>query len=157
MGEIVFLGLFLIACCYLLFLTFSFPVNILDKSGGAGLFPRIVLLFLMVFLIIRMVQLLCRKNKEPFVFLEMFQGTRLFYLIGLAVYVAALKVVGYFICTVLFLGVTINLLYKQQKGGWGSIKAVVIRNVLIVAFVLAMNFFFAKVLHVMLPEGILFQ
>lgn len=157
MGEIVFLGLLLLFCGYLFFLTFSFPVNILERSGGAGLFPRIVLIFLMVFLIIRVVQILGQKKKNPFVFAEMFQGTRLFYLIALVAYVAALKILGYFICTILFLGVMINVLYRQLKGEWGSPGTIAVRNVLIVVFAAVMNLFFANILHVLLPVGILFK
>lgn len=157
MGEIVFLGLLFLFCGYLFYLTFSFPVNILERSGGAGLFPRLVLIFLMVFLIIRIVQILCVKKKSPFVFVEMFQGTRLFYLIALVAYVAGLKIFGYFICTILFLGVTINVLYRQLKGGWGSAGAIVIRNVSIVVFAAVMYFFFAQILRVLLPTGILFK
>lgn len=157
MGEILFLGLLILFCGYLFFLTFSFPVNILERSGGAGLFPRLVLTFLMIFLIIRIIQIVSQKQKSPFVFTEMFQGTRLFYLIALVVYVGALKILGYFICTTLFLAVMINVLYRQIKGEWGSAGTIVIRNAMIVVFVTVMNFFFAGVLHVLLPTGILFR
>lgn len=157
MGELVFLGLLFLLCGYLFFLTFSFPVNILERSGGAGLFPRLVLLFFMIFLVIRVVQILCRKKKDPFVFLEMFQGTRLFYLIALIAYVAMLKILGYFICTILFLAVTINVLYRQQKGGWGSAGTIVVRNAAIVVFAAVMYLFFAHILHVLLPTGMLFK
>ncbi len=157
MGEIVFSGLLFLFSGYLFYLTFDFPVNILERSGGAGLFPRIVLAFLMVFLIIRIVQILCQKEKKPFVFTEMFKGIRLFYLITLVAYVALLKVLGYFICTTLFLAVMINVLYRQVRGEWGTVKTIVLRNVLIVAFAVLMNLFFAKILHVLLPVGILFK
>jgi len=74
----------------------------------------------------------------------MFQGTRLFYLIALVVYVGALKILGYFICTTLFLAVMINVLYRQIKGEWGSAGTIVIRNAMIVVFVTVMNFFFCR-------------
>lgn len=157
MGEIVFSGLLFLLSGYLFYLTFDFPVNILERSGGAGLFPRIVIAFLMIFLFIRIVQILCQKEKKPFVFTEMFKGTRLFYLITLTAYVALLKVLGYFICTTLFLAVMINVLYRQVQGDWGSVKIIAIRNLLIVVFAILMNLFFAKILHVLLPVGVLFQ
>ena len=157
MGEIVFLGLLFLLSGYLFYLPFYFPVNILERSGGAGLFPRIVLAFLMVFLIIRIIQILCQNEKKPFVFAEMFKGTRFFYLITLTAYVALLKVFGYFICTTLFLAIMINILYRQVLGEWGSVKIIVIRNLLIIAFAVLMNLFFSKILHVLLPVGILFQ
>jgi len=64
MGEILFLSLFLIGSIYLFLLTGDFRLSKMDTSGGAALFPRIVIIFLCLFLVIRIIQALCEKEKS---------------------------------------------------------------------------------------------
>jgi len=154
MGELIFLGILLAICVYFFTLTSGFAVSILDKSGGAAVFPRIVIIFLAVFIIARMVTVLLEKEKKPFAFLELFQGMRLFFFASLVIYILALKPVGYVLTTTAFLVVVINGFYYKVKGNWGSVPAIVVRNMLLVAFVMLMEFFFVRILHIMLPAGI---
>ena len=157
MGELIFLGIVMAVCAYFYTLTFGFAVSILDKSGGAAVFPRFVILFLAVFLVVRFITVLREKQKKPFAFKELFTGMRLFFFVSLIGYILALKHLGYLICTLAFLMVTVNVFYYKTKNGWGPVKSIVLRNVLLAVFTLAMNYFFVRILHIMLPSGFLPQ
>lgn len=155
MGECLFLSILLAICAIAFFLTFGFKVSILDTSGGAALFPRIIILFLAVVCIIRIIQILREKEKHPFVFWELFKGYRLFFLAMMACYIFLLKPVGYILTTSIFMLVTVNVFYRETTGNMGSIKSIVIRNVLSIVFVAVLYVFFARVVHIMLPAGLL--
>jgi len=154
-GEIIFLGILFLACSYLFSLTFSFQTSVLDKSGGAALFPQIVIIFLLIFLALRIILILRTKEKKPFVFLELFQGMRLFFFTALVLYIIAIKPVGYVISTIIYLLIVINVFYYSTRGNWGNPKSILIRNTCIFAFVFLMNTFFASMLKVLLPQGFL--
>lgn len=156
MGELVFLLLLLILCAVCFVQTLSFPVSILDQSGGPALFPQIVLVLLAVVIVLRMIQFLREKEHAHFVFRELFTGRRLFFFGSLIVYVLLFQWLGYILSTALFLLVTVNYFYFVVKGNRGSVKAIVVRNVSVVAFSIVMYVFFANILHIMLPTGQLF-
>ena len=153
MGEFVFLGIILAICGYFYYLTYDFAISPFDKSGGAALFPRIVLICIAIFVIIRIIQVALQKEKGKFVFGELFRGMRLFFFASFVIYVALLDIFGYIICTILFLAVTINVFYKKVNNCWGPIKSIVIRNCSIVVFTFAMEFFFSNLLGILLPNG----
>lgn len=155
MGEIIFLGILMAICIWFYTLTFGFAVSILDKSGGASVFPRFIIIFLMIFLIVRMITVLRQKQKAEFVFTELFKGMRLFFFACLVCYILVMKHLGYILSTAVFLAVTVNFFYYKTKDNWGSVRAIAVRNVLLLGFVLAMNYFFTRILHIMLPAGIL--
>ena len=155
MGELIFLGILMVICIYFYTLTFGFAVSILDKSGGAAVFPRFVIIFLAVFLVVRIISVLREKQKKPFAFKELFTGLRLFFFASLICYILALKHLGYLICTSVFLMVTVNVFYYKTKDNWGPVRSIVLRNVLLVVFTLVMNYFFVRILHIMLPSGFL--
>lgn len=155
MGELIFLGLIAAICGVFFYLTFDFQVSLLDRSGGAAMWPRIIIAFLMIFVIIRFIQVVRTKKKEEFVFLELFRGPRLFLLAALVVYIIAFKPVGYIFSTSLFLLVVVNVFYKWTKGNFGTVKSIVVRNVLLIAFVVALYFFFAEIVNIPLPVGTL--
>ena len=50
MGELVFLALLLAVCTLFYGMSFDFKTSILDTSGGAALWPRIVIIFLVMFI-----------------------------------------------------------------------------------------------------------
>lgn len=154
MGELIFLGILLVVCIYFYTLTFGFAVSILDKSGGAAVFPRIVIVFLMVFLIVRAVTVLKDKQRKPFAFKELFLGMRLFFFTSLICYILVFKFLGYVISTTLFLVVTINVFYFKTKKQLGSVQAIAVRNFMAIIFVLLMNYFFVHILHIVLPAGL---
>lgn len=153
MGEVVFLSVLLIVCGLFFGLSFGFQTSVLDTSGGAGLWPRIIIIFMAVFLVIRIVQVLRDKNRAKFVFTELFKGPRLFFLVALAAYMILFKFLGYIVCTIAFLFVVVNMFYKWTNDSWGNMKSIIVRNVLCVVFVLALYFFFTDVVHILLPVG----
>lgn len=157
MGELFFLLFFIVLSIYFFFLTGDFRISPLDKSGGASVWPRIVLVFMLLFLVIRTIQVIFAKNRKQFVFLDLFKGIRLFFLACFVGYIALFKFLGYFISTLLFLVLTINVFYKYCRSSFGTKKQIIVRNLIIVAFVALMQIFFSGVLKIMLPSGIFFR
>ncbi len=155
MGEIIFLIVLLLLGGVLFQQTFTFGVSILDQSGGPALFPRIVLAILAIAIIIRLISVLREKKHEHFVFIELFTGNRLFFFLSLILYIVTFKFLGYILSTCLFLMITCNYFYYVVKGNKGSVKSIAVRNIGIVVFAVVMYVFFANVLHIMLPAGIL--
>ena len=74
MGELVFLALLLAVCTLFYGMSFDFKTSILDTSGGAALWPRIVIIFLVMIIIIRGIQAIKERDRKQFVFKELFQG-----------------------------------------------------------------------------------
>ena len=155
MGEIIFLVFLLISGGVMFWSTFSFRTNPLDTSGGPAIFPQIVLAFLMLMVVIRIVEILCSKEKKPFAFVEMFKGSRLFFLVSLGVYIFLIKPLGFIVSTVLFMTVVIlGFRYSMSKsvGKPGSVAIAVGASA---AYAVLMYVLFAKVLSIFLPAGIL--
>jgi len=69
--------------------------------------------------------------------------------------VLLLKGLGYIISTILFLIITCNGFRFYETNSWEFKKSLVVSNLLLVVFVLALNFFFKNLLSVYLPAGIL--
>lgn len=157
MGELIFLGILAVVSVYFFILTGDFRISPLDKSGGAAVWPRLVLGFMLLFIVVRAIQILVRKENDHFVFLELFKGIRLFFLASFVAYIALFKFLGYYIATIAFLAATVNVFYKYTKGNFGSKKHIIIRNLIIIVFVTLMDFFFSDVLHIMLPSGTIFN
>lgn len=153
MGELVFLALLLAVCTLFYGMSFDFKTSILDTSGGAALWPRIVIIFLVMIIIIRGIQVIKERDRKQFVFKELFQGSRLFFLLSLFGYVILFRYAGYLISTMLFLLITMNVFYKITRDNFGSMRSIIVRNGVAVAFVFGCNFFFAEVVHIALPQG----
>ncbi len=154
MGEIIFLAILGLFLGYLFLTTSSFPISVMDNSGGAAFFPRIVLGFLIALIIIRIISILFTREKSKFIIKEMFQGIRLFFVISLILYATILPIIGYIISTTLFLIVVVNVFYYKANETLGTTKTIIIRNVLLLTFVLSLNIFFTEILGVVLPVGI---
>ncbi len=157
MGELIFNAIIAVVGVILFVMTYSFPSSIIDKSGGAGMFPRIVIIFLFAFLIIRTVQILRseEERKKKFVFLEMFNGSRLIYILSTLAYFLLVKPVGFIISSVIYLVIIILYFYKLQEGKWLSGKGSVIVVICVTAGVILLDYLFCRVLGVLLPRGIL--
>jgi len=153
MGELIFLALLLVIGISFWFMTFSFTVSPLDKSGGAGVFPRMVIILLLAFVVLRIFQVLRKKEKAHFIFLELFSGIRLFFLLSFVVYVVALNWLGYLISSILFLAITTNYFSYKTRDSFGTVKLIVLRNAGVIAFVFATYHFFDTTLHIALPRG----
>ncbi len=154
MGEMIFLFLLLVVCALSFRMTFDFPVSLLDKSGGASLFPRIIIIALASFIIIRIIQILIRKEKTQFIFKELFTKERGFFFISFLVYVICLNFLGYVLSTILFLSVTISVFFNITTGFYGTKKHKIRRIIAVVVFSFLMYFFFGKIINILLPTGV---
>ncbi|WP_010169066.1 tripartite tricarboxylate transporter TctB family protein [Candidatus Epulonipiscium viviparus] len=156
MGEIIFNIILIILSIGMYVATYRFPVSIIDKSGGAALFPRIVIIGLIVLLIIRTVIILksqAEKDKQ-FIFLEIFVGRRLaFYLLFIA-YALTITTLGFFISSSIFLAIAIPFLYKLQHGNFMNKKQIITTIVTSTISVYVLYFIFTNYFNVMLPSGI---
>ena len=155
MGEIILLLCFAAMSFAMLVMAKDFRVSKMDSSGGAAMFPRIVIILLLIFIAVRIVQILLKKEKRPFAGRELFTGSRFFFVLCLVGYVLLLKPLGYILSTSLFLILAVNRFYRIERGTNGSPAAIAARNVLLVLFVLAMNWAFGSILSVRLPAGLL--
>ncbi len=154
MGEIVFLSVFLVISAGLYYLTGSFRISKMDHSGGAALFPRIVIILLAVCILLRIIQILKQKEKKEFVWKSLFTRGRMEFVAALVVYVLCLKPVGYLISTALFLIFVVNRFYRIEYNGWGTARGVIVRNAALIAFTIAIYLVFHRLLGVSLPRGV---
>ena len=156
MGELVFLAVVSAVAVVMFIMTFQFPSSILDQSGGAGLFPRIIVVLLLACVLMRLFQFRKKTElKKHFVFLEMFQGLRLVYILMTGVYIALRAPLGYVISTIAYMLALINFFYYAQLERKPSVKTETVIAAAIVAGTVGIYWFFGSVLHVMLPAGLL--
>lgn len=157
MGELIFNALLAVIAVILYVMTFDFPTSIFDKSGGAAMYPRIVIIALLILLAIRSVQILQspEENKRKFVFFEMFRGSRLIYILTTFAYFLLVKRIGFIVCTVVYLIGMILYFYTLQEQKHPSTKMVLIVAVAVIPSVVALDYLFCKLMGVLLPAGIL--
>ncbi len=156
MGELIFMGITALAAIAMFFMTASFPVSIIDKSGGPALFPRIIVILLIVFILIRSVIVLKDKEllKKPFIFTEIFKGSRLIYLLVTLAYILLIKQVGFLIMTTVYLfGLTQYLFFIQQDHTM-NLKRNLITGVGALVVTIGIYLLFSNVLGIRLPKGI---
>lgn len=157
MGEIFFLLILAAAGIGMFGMSFGFQVSRIDSSGGPALFPRIVIVILLVFVIIRITMI--SKNKEElsrkFHFVEIFQGSRLVFLLLFLGYALLMKPLGFVISSSLFLIASVTFLHKKQYGEGITVKKGLILYPVIVAAVTVLYYIFVYKLNVLLPGGIL--
>lgn len=157
MGEILFLSILGVVDVIMFFLTFTFPASIIDQSGGAGLFPRIVLVLLLVFLAVRIITILRseEEKKKPFAFLEIFKGRRLVFLLAFVLYAFSMSTLGFVISSGIFLSAMIIFLRWCQYGEWMPVKKSVLTVLISFVCVFVIYYVFTHYLNVMLPAGFL--
>lgn len=157
MGEIIFLIILAAAGVGMFGMSFGFQVSRIDTSGGPALFPRIVIVILLAFIIIRIVMI--SKNKEElgkkFHFLEIFMGSRLVFLLLFLAYALLMKPLGFVISSSLFLMIAVTFLHKKQYGEGVTAKKGLILYPVIVIAVTVLYYIFVYKLNVLLPGGIL--
>ncbi len=157
MGEIIFLLLIAAAGGYYYYESLGYTVGRFDTTGGGGIFPRAILLVLFVLLAARLIEILLKKEKAPFKFFGYLKGVGGVFFISFAAFVLLIRPLGFVVDAILFALFSVNFLYYKAKDDkkLGGTKAVVIRTVCIIAYVLLVNWFFTDVLSVNLPAGIL--
>lgn len=157
MGELIFNALLAVVAVIMFVMTYSFPTSIFDKSGGAGLYPRIVIICLLILLLIRTVQVLRseEEKKRKFVFLEMFQGPRLIYILTTLAYFLLVTSIGFVLTTIAYLIWSILYFYCLQEKKRPSKKTAAIVVVSVIPSVIVLDYLFCNVLGVLLPAGIM--
>jgi len=156
MGEIIFLGIWMAIAVAMYIVSFQFPAIKIDKSGGGGVFPRIVITLFVVLLAIRIIQIIATKEtKKKFAFLEIFKGPSLVYLIATTVYFLSCKAVGFILMTIVYLIGMIIFCYRVSEGKFPSVLKTIIICVAVIVGVVAFAWLFSAKLQVLLPKGIL--
>ena len=157
MGELIFNALLAVVGVVLYVMTYSFPTSIFDKSGGAGMYPRFVIIALMILLAVRTLQILKSPEEKhrKFIFFEMFHGPRLIYILTTLAYFLLVKRIGFIICTAIYLIGMILYLWALQEQKRPSRKMAAIVAAAVVPSVVALDWLFCEVMGVLLPAGIL--
>lgn len=156
MGELIFMALTMLVSVLGFIQSFSWPVIPDDTSGGAALTPRIILVGLFICCLIRCIELLRNKEalRKQFVFLDLFYSHRGFFLLFMVLYAASIQFLGFLIATILFLNLTVNVMYYFAKGNLGKPAFIAVRTVCLCAAAVGTAWFFGSVLRIMVPTGI---
>lgn len=157
MGEIIFIGILSVIGLAMFGASFFFQASLIDKSGGPALFPRIIIVALLVLLLVRAIQILRSKKQRAthFAFAEMFQGARLVFLILFFLYAITITTLGFVVSSTLFLIAAILFLYKQQYNKKMPVKKIILCCLCCGVGVFAVNYCFVNFFNVVLPSGIL--
>lgn len=154
MGESVFLGIWAVIAVVMHAVSYQFPILKIDKSGGGGVFPRIVTIIFLALIFIRIMQVVITKQtKKKFHFVEIFKGASLVYLISTAIYFMAVKYVGFIITTAIYLIWMILYCYKVSEGKKASKRFTSAVVVVVIIATIVFDWLFSSQLKVLLPEG----
>ena len=157
MSEFVFLaGLAVLALLgYSEVLTYT--VTKYDRTGGPAIYPKMLLILLLVALAIRGIQILASKKKEKFKWGSLFSGQRGVFFVSFVLFVMLMKPLGFILDGTIFLVFTTFYLYYKSTGdkSLGGKKKIVFRVLFSLGFCVAVYLFFSEFLHVAVPEGIL--
>lgn len=157
MSELIFLGMLAVLGVVCLGETMTYTVAPYDRTGGPAVYPQIVLVLLFVALALRAVQLLTSKTREKFKWTTLFQAPRGVFFAAFLLFVVLMKPLGFIVDSTLFLTFTSLFLYYKTTDdkSLGGAKTIILRFIISAAFSSGVYLFFAKVLHVAVPEGIL--
>ncbi len=155
MGEIVFLLCIAgVGAAYYLEAT-GYAMPKLDNSGGPAFFPKLICAILVVLILARVIQIIARKDKNRFVYKNLFLGTTGFFTIGVILFVLLMPFLGYIISCFLFLSIVSNALLYAKTKSFGTVKSIIVRELSFLVFVTVLYYFFTHVLYVAFPDGIL--
>lgn len=155
MGESVFLGIWAVIAVAMHAMSYQFPVLKIDKSGGGGVFPRIVTILFIALIFIRIIQVVVTKQtKKEFHFVEIFKGASLVYLISTAIYFLTVKYVGFTITTAVYLIWMILYCYKVSEGRNASKRLTITVIGVVIVSTLVFDWLFSSQLKVLLPKGL---
>lgn len=157
MGEVIFLAVIGVLDVVMFGLTFAFPTSIIDQSGGPGLFPRLVLAGLLVLVVIRIAVILHSESERGrrFIFLEIFKGSRLVFLVVFVAYALLMTTLGFVLSTGVFLAVTILFLFRCQYQKWMGPKGIAATVIGSAVGALVIYLLFTRWFNVVLPAGLL--
>ena len=155
MGECVFLGVLIILSCVYYMQTLSYGAVIGDASGGAGFFPRIVCVCLVLLATIRLAQIIRSKEKKHYKMIEMFQGTTGMFSVSTVILVISMPYLGFVLSGFIYLTVVCGVLRKAKTGEFGAAKWVALREIVFFLLLVGIYAFFTRILFVALPAGLL--
>jgi hypothetical protein len=154
--EYVFLGIIAVFSTLFLKDATQYKIASYDTSGGPGVFPKYILILLLVAIAAQIIYKIIKKDKTHFVFFELFKEERGIILGSLIIYLAVLSILGFILSTSIFLIATVNYLYFRGHDGFGEKKSIAFRSGFSVGMTLVINYVFVQFMHVILPAGIIF-
>jgi putative tricarboxylic transport membrane protein len=154
--EYVFLGIIAVFATLFLKDATQYKIASYDTSGGPGIFPKYILILLLVAIAAQIIYKIIKKEKTHFVFFELLKGERGIILGSLIVYLAVLSILGFILSTSIFLIATVNYLYYRGHDGFGEKKSIAIRSGFSVCVAFIIYYVFVQLMHVILPAGIIF-
>jgi hypothetical protein len=154
-GELIFMAVVAVISVIMFVMSFFFQTSLIDQSGGPALFPRIVIILLLFFMIMRAVSVIRSQEalKKKFVFFEMFHGSRLFFILLFLGYACVVQTLGFAISSSLFAIIAITYLHKKQYGRNITLKKGAVLYSTVVLSIFALYFVFTRYFSILLPSG----
>jgi|GEM_PF-1630364 len=137
------------------FETFSYKKALFDKTGGPAIYPRVILVLLLISIAIRVIQILKRHEYEPSVLKGLVTGSRGVFLWAYIAYVLLMEPLGMIIDTVCYLIFICHYMIYARDGKLGSKTSILKHNVSFVLLTLGIYLFFTLVMNVAVPKGLL--
>ncbi len=156
MGEVIFLLAIIGYSLYIYITSINFEVLSFDTSGGPGLFPSAVSLIIIVVSLILIINILRKRERKHFVFLELFNRTRGPYLLLLIAYVVSLRWFGFLISSIVYVNIASHLFMSLQGKPFGGALAVTRRIVIQSAAVVGIYLLFSRAFGLILPPVTIF-
>jgi hypothetical protein len=135
--------------------TFTYHKPLFESTGGPEIFPRVILVLLFLFIAVRAIQIILNKKKSSFVFFDLFTGSRGMFLYCFMGYILIMKPLGYIFATFLYLAGLSNYMIYYKDGTIGTARAISIRIVIFAIISVLLYQFFAGILNVNIPLGLL--
>lgn len=155
MGEIISLLLLAGFGVYYYVETLAYRVSRFERTGGAGVYPRMILACLFVFIALRVGQVLLSRERREFVFFNLFRGRRGVFFAAFLLYVLTMPHLGYIVGTVLYLFFASGYLVFLKEGRLGGWRRLAAGAALFLAVVGGIYWFFVIFLGVAVPAGLL--
>jgi len=157
MGELLFLFGLVVVAGYYYYESLSYTTTRFERTGGPAVFPQIVIYGLLFFILLRVIQIFIKKDKTKFKWFSIFKGTRGIFFISFVFYVLLMQFLGFILAGSLFLITISTYMYKQVENSVQlfAFKDFGIRSLIMISFVIFVNYFFAVALNVQVPKGIL--
>ncbi len=155
MGEIA--SLLALACVGAVYYaeTLGYAVSRFERTGGPAVYPKMVLACLFVFIALRICRIVRERKPRPFVFLNLFRGARGKFFLMFAAYILLMPHLGYIVATAGYLTASCALLTRLKEGAPGPPGRFALRALFFLAVTMGLYWFFATLLNVGVPEGVL--
>lgn len=154
-GEIV--ALLLLACTGVAYLveTFGYRVSRFERTGGPGVYPRIILYCLFFFIVLRMAQILWERKNRAFVFFDLFHGSKGVFFFTFVLYIFLMPYLGYILSTTLYLVFASCFLTYLKEGSLGAKPRLILRSLFFFGTTMGIYWFFVLFLDVAVPAGLI--